>query len=343
MRNILLPLITLFTSCMANQAQFEQQVAKEASKLDKNVRADVKELTNNYKGLPSSDQILSKIDETLSPPTKTCHVNPDSESQPDLDQYPEQCQIDGQSEQWLDNCRELFTMKDIPKDALKYALNVMKKNSTEFKSNKCYRFGGGTNRHSRSFKGEKHKDWLNKMQNGLPNKCTFIINDLDNLKKTHGGIFKCQANSHYIDLCGKKPIHKIETANLGYGTCKKKNGYKNKPGLGTTLVGAFFTGSKVFNYAATNPAKDRKHYGPIRKKNPKGIAHGIALFGLNKSNDRSATDAKHMHVSPYQSSAGCPSIDKDNWPMIDDLAKKGPSLVLNYKKSLIEDINECSE
>ena len=71
-------------------------------------------------------------------------------------------------------------------------------------------------------------------------------------------------------------------------------------------------------------------------------APSVALMGLQNSNSTASHTGKYMHVSPFDSSQGCPSLKDYDYDIIETLAANGPSLVVNYTgeddlRGLLED------
>ncbi len=300
-----------------------------------------------YASLVRSPKLVDKlINKNLNPPKENnCwHCSEEdtisSKIKVVTSDIPKECDITGVNRQWKKNCKELLgnsrLRKGLPQEALKYALKVLQKNATSFKSNKCYMYPNKKPLHY-SMAGLTKKKFVNSyMKNGIKNKCQIIINNLDERYKisTSRGKRPCQMASYYIDLCGDSPKVVKDKAYVGYGTCKRNRGFKNKAGQGTTVVGAFVTG-KLFNFS-----KNDSSYRVIRRKSG-GKIPAAALFGLNHTNNRSAVDLKYLHVGAY-TSAGCPSMPPNNASRIKKIAKSGPSLLVNYKKGKMEDINKCS-
>ena len=178
------------------------------------------------------------------------------------------------------------------------------------------------------------------LKNGLPNKCQIIINDAGER------VAQCRGKMYYIDLCqGDSPVVTETYFNMGTGTCRRGNGYRNESGIGTTLLGAFFTHNQNFDFTLTS--SQPRHYRDVARMVERAggsrEATAVSLFGLQKSNNLSSRTGKYMHVSTYQSSLGCPSIAPENYYMIEALAENGPSLVLNYHEGKMEDISQCTE
>lgn len=263
----------------------------------------------------------------------------------------ESCSIPGFSAKANRNCRKIFEQKTIPLEAFEYALQVLKNNSDSFMTEKCFdRYGGfeGVFGHYSTPAMRDSGDLISKLDGGIPNKCSFIINDYDQRIATHGGKYKCQTRMYYVDLCRSEP-YVVKTASyVGYGTCKRGKGFRNKSGLGTSLLGAHVTGAKLFDFQKRDAqyskiAKELRALQPKdleQRNDPSGFVPALPLFGLQKSNNGSAPDLKYLHVGAY-TSAGCPSIPKQHAKLIVDLAKRGPSLLLNYKKGSMESLTQC--
>ncbi len=258
----------------------------------------------------------------------------------------EVCQIPGTDAQWQEKCEKLYD-EGIPKEALDYSLKVMKLNATSFKSNKCFNKKGLKQSSHTSMGGLTASEFENDlMAKGLPNKCTFIINDTDDRSPSSGGD-DCRGRMYYIDMCdGGDPVVKKDYFNLGTGTCRNGgNGFANATDKHTTVLGAFFTHTQAFDFTHTTKQTDKysKVRSSIKKKGGPNRASALQLLGLQNTNNLSSKNGKYIHVSPHRSSWGCPSIDPDNYYMIEKLAENGPSMVINFAKNGMEDIEECSE
>ncbi len=253
--------------------------------------------------------------------------------------FVEACAIEGMSDEAQKNCQDLLASGDVPTNALLFALDGLKRNSTSFKTNKCFDKANGFNNvfshYSTPGVGGKG-EFVGNLASGIKNKCTMIINDYDDRIKTHGGSYKCQTSMYYIDLCKSGPKVEKSYSYVGYGTCKNNKGFLNESGAGTTLLGFSVTSNQAFSFAKTDKA-----YNAIRK-NMGGRIPSLALFGLQNSNNRSSTDYKYLHVGAY-TSAGCPSIDPKNGWMVDKLASEGPSVVVGYKEGEMESFDKCGD
>lgn len=254
------------------------------------------------------------------------------------------CDIAGTTARWKKNCSQLLSSNKVPKDALVYALSVLKKNATSFESTKCYKYGDPNHKSKGSLRGKSKRQFeKGYMSKGIRNKCQMIINDLGQRKRGN----QCMTKTFMIDLCKNKvtPIYSF----IGYGTCKKKyktyGKYTNRSGLGTTTLGAFVSGPK-FGYKSEKKRSqlDASYKGVVDYLARKGVKKipAASLFGLNTTNSRSAVDFKYIHNSPY-TSAGCNSIPKERYKETLQTINNGPSLVVNYKKGRMEPIDKCSK
>lgn len=247
------------------------------------------------------------------------------------------CDIPGTDADWKRKCNQLYS-KGIPKEALDYALKAMKLNATSFRTNKCFNKKGLMGASHYSMDGLTANQLENDLLGGgLPNKCQMIINDTDDK------LARCQGRMYYIDLCkGSDAVVTKDYFNLGTGTCKKGRGFQNKSGQNTSVKGVFFTHTKSFNFAKKN-----KWYKSARERVQRAgggyKATALQLFGLQNTNNGASRDAKYIHISPYVSSFGCPSIKPENYYMIEALAKNGPGMVLNWSSTGMEDLEACTE
>lgn len=295
-------------------------------------------LTDGGKNYPSSYEVTNEISTSLSGPTGECTEAKPPKAVIVVESENELCNYPDLGAKWIKNCDNLYN-QGIPKDALEYTLKAFRQNATKFTNNKCYIF-------SERADGGSHADFKKAMAKGIPNKCQIVINNI-NEKAPKGYEAPYRRKMYYIDICKGK----VTTTyfNLGTGTFKGKNTgkkFKNTNGERSTVKGVFLTGQKVFNFQPTGSTSVPK-YKAIRKrlkvKSGEHKAHALQLFGLQKSNNGSGVDGKHMHVSPYQSSWGCPSVKEDNYWMINELGKNGPSLVVNYGDGMqdIDEVNDC--
>ncbi|OIQ16753.1 MAG: hypothetical protein BM556_13910 [Bacteriovorax sp. MedPE-SWde] len=300
---------------------------------------------------PSLDvtEVMDEVDEILSFKLYPCPDLIDQEEdsrERSVKRYApknRECHIESYGKDWMQNCDKVLASGKVPKKAFKYTLKMMKMNSQEFKNDQCFQLAGKSHK---SMMGLTKSGAKKMMSNGLKNKCQVIINDYDERISTHGGALKCKTAMYYIDICKKTPQIKKDYSFVGYGTCKKKRGFSNKTNQGTNLLGAFITHNRSFNFTKVRNGVKDKYYENIRrwikKKTGKGKIPSVALIGIQKNNSRAAADYKYLHVGAY-TSAGCPSIDRTNYWMINKLTDNGPSIVVNYKEGAMEDIKNCSK
>lgn len=283
--------------------------------------------------LPSYRDVQDKLNQVLSGPTggKCDTTTFDTPTRTNSDRK-HKCDIPNYSSEWVRQCKALYN-SEIPHDALDYTLDVLYANSEEFKMNKCYRM---MDKNHYSMAGVGRNQFEEKMKEGIPNKCNIVINDT-RLKQSH-----LRGTMFYIDLCADNgPKITKSYFNMGEGTYKNK--FANQSNKKTTVLGAFLTNHKVFDYQPSNK-KYKKLRKEIRGLSGKEYAPAVQLIGLQNTNNRASEDAKYMHVSPYWSSYGCPSIAADKYWIIENLAKNGPSLVVNYgEPSKMEDPLKCSQ
>lgn len=244
-------------------------------------------------------------------------------------------------ELFKENCEKILVSGKVPKDAFIWTVKVYKNNLGHLNTRRC--LGPMPLRHY-SLKGFNPAT----LNGGIRNRGQFIINDT---RTRHGGK-PYRGHMYYIDLEKGEIIQSY--FNMGVGSFDNK--FANQPGKKTTLLGAFLTTDKEFSYELCDERDEisgrclkwREEYIELRDQYFKGEdieVPAVALIGLQKSNNRSAEDLKYMHVSPYQSSWGCPSISAElekKYRIIRKMAERGPSLVVNYGYQM-EDPAECSE
>ncbi len=239
-----------------------------------------------------------------------------------------------------ENCYKLIkkaNSREISKKALIYSLKYLKANLGELQDKRCLAAGGAK---------------------GIKNSCQFVVNDLN--QRVSG--FSNRSPSYFIDLCdgGSGSARKglITKTYINRGTGSSSNNYTDRSGRKTTVPGAFITGalSPFIPYRVTKAYRNLG-WANCFQKNSKGQpilsrpvrdmskcpVPRLALYGAHNSNN-STSSAKPMHVSPYKSSWGCPSVGvNDRW-MLEQLHKNGPSLVINYgpeKYHKDSSINNC--
>lgn len=226
-------------------------------------------------------------------------------------------------------CETFMNDPSIPKDALIWSVEVLANNLDGLKMSKCL--------HEPS-KGHYSTQGMttDKMKKGFKNPCQIKINDT---RKATDPPATYRRQAYYLDMCtGTKSVSYF---NLGTGTFKNK--FSNVIGRKSTVLGAMMTGDKTFSYFPTVCKKNRngkcakprrevfdERYRPIMKQ--LGRIPAVALHGLQNSDNNTGggMSAKHWHVSPFNSSSGCPSMSVDYYKQIDEMAANGPSLVVNF-------------
>ncbi|MGZ5278569.1 MAG: hypothetical protein ACXWC9_01420 [Pseudobdellovibrionaceae bacterium] len=261
------------------------------------------------------------------------------------------------------NCEKLIQSGAVPNaQALSYTLNYLAQNYKGLKDSKCAMDG-------------LDKDYLctvckdpARVRQGIQNGCSFVLNDL----KRPWGDGTTRTMGYYIDLCqdAAGPTVQKFYINLGTGPTNKdrkkdsdcerdarKMKFIDCDGGKTPLIGAFLTDSKISSFTPYNP--DNEKYKKIADSDPcqtmklseiralkkneedKCSFPGIRLVGLNTSNNTS-DKSKPMHVSPLGSSSGCPSVSPEKTPMMKELVKNGPALVMNYHSAQYEQKASCN-
>lgn len=306
------------------------------------VRSCAPGFIDNFFEIPEFQEILRLVNE---PPEEVPEI-----WSPPMDAS-DACNIEGMGEQARANCEDLLGNGDVPRNALLFALEGMKRNATSFNTDKCFdnrpefesRFSDRNGHKHQSLPGlNSSTDFRSKLENGIPNKCKMIINDVGDRSDGPYPPHKCKMKTYVIDLCGSSPNVRSTKSWMGYGTCKGRSGYTNIEGRGTTLLGFHVTGVQTFPFS-----KDDSSYNKIRNdyaKTRERRVPALALFGLQQSNNGSMTDYKYLHIGAY-TSAGCPSMmpTVDNYDLIEELAMNGPSVLVNYKEGEMEPYQKCEE
>lgn len=285
----------------------------------------------------------------------------------------EHCNVEGMTEEAKRNCELLLSSGDIPANALKFALEGMRRNATSFQTNGCYNTAEAAG-DSPGFQGmfrdghpsmagmRSPEEFDRKMANGIRNKCRFIINDAGDRIQDRPGR-SCQMKMYVVDLCqpGGPNVRQMWSW-MGYGSCE--NGrtpaggeYSNENGVGTTLLGFQVTNDATFPFGSTSDAYVNLRSDALRNferdpgNNQRVMVGGgvsthtvpaVSLFGLQGSNSRAMADYKYLHIGAYRS-AGCPSLEPtmENYRLIEELARSGPSVVVNYHEDKMEDFDQC--
>jgi hypothetical protein len=118
---------------------------------------------------------------------------------------------------------------------------------------------------------------------------------------------------------------------MGTGTCE--NNFADEDDLNSTSLGAFVTGP----LSSFDPYKDTRDYKQLARK---GVLKKVVVFGMNESNNDTFWD-KHVHISPFDTSWGCPSTDASNIDILKTMGKR-QTLVVNYgPDSFHPDPSDC--
>ena len=151
------------------------------------------ELVGNVQELKKSIDSLTSLDNAYSSSSSECGNTADQSSS--MVKYDPLCNFEGVTEEWKSNCDQLVNSNTVPKGALKFTLEVMAKNSTSFQTDQCFNKKGLAAKNHYSMKGTTADKVRERMQNGLSNKCSFVINDMGDKKAA------CRGTMYYINLC----------------------------------------------------------------------------------------------------------------------------------------------
>jgi len=300
-------------------------------------RGVVNQASNNLTTIPTTYDVTDHLDSQLSSPgQKDCNPKVAVEEETKASSENELCNYPELGDDWVANCENLFKNSNIPKDALEYTMKAFKNNFDKFRNKNCYLYKPGSSHYS--LKGLSKNKFAEAMKDGIPNKCQIVINNTKEKISTYRG------KMYYIDICKGKVVESY--FNLGTGTYS--SGYANVSGKNSTVKGVFLTGTGTFDFqpgGAKSKVKYREIRSYMKNKYGESKAHAVQLIGLQSTNSGSGPDSKYMHISPYRSSWGCPSIDKNNYWMIKELAKNGPSMVVNYGEGMqdIKEVNKCGK
>lgn len=206
------------------------------------------------------------------------------------------------------NCLSLFKPNSIfedsvKKEALLYTLAYFRANKDGIKDKSCAQ--------SSDKRGGEPKM--------IRNQCSFVINVVERKWSLGSVIFPHRTKGFFIDLCAQDPKKVLRSMYVNKGTGET---YKDVEGAKSTVAGAFLTDNQT---RAFTPYTWTAAYRAIPRKN----LIGLDVTPLHSTNNDSA-DSKPIHVSPYRSSSGCPSVNVADVDIIRTLAKNGPSLWMNY-------------
>ncbi len=225
------------------------------------------------------------------------------------------------------NCISLFVSpwflgNRIARDAVTYSLAYLAANENQVQDMSC----------------AKRSAQKAGLPTSIKNKCSFVVNNVEN---SIAG-FPLRSQAYYVDLCSTEVYSVVRKFNAkkGVGPTYLDVNEKN-----STVAGVFLTDDKVrgFTGKPKKNGKESKEYAALRRTMPKGFIPALDLTPMQSTNDDSSDD-KPVHVSPYNSSFGCPSIDKSDADIIYKLAQNGPSMWINYGNRSLhpsESITKC--
>lgn len=236
----------------------------------------------------------------------------------------ERFNVQGQDRQYS-NCRALFRNRLVPNaPALNYTLQYWLENRDELKDPSCALEGMSRATGCASCREES---WT---RAGFQNQCSFVINDLQRPWRERRPAAR-RTTAYYVDLCSSDPNKIVRTfyMNGGIGTpfdSSRDRGTQESEFNKSTLAGAFKLEGRVFHQRdAYNLAA---YQGILRRSG--GTIPAVYMAGLNSSNNQSEAD-KPIHVSPFRSSWGCPSVSEEtgNW-LFNEMTSRGSTLYMAY-------------
>jgi uncharacterized protein YgiM (DUF1202 family) len=212
------------------------------------------------------------------------------------------------------NCMAIFKQLNfLDKDAIRYALGYLEENADGIQDRSC----GARSRKKAGLPRE------------FKNKCSFVVNDIE---RKFAGILPLRSRAVYIDLCAKDVHHVVRDFLAKKGTGPL---YWDQLDMKTTVAGAFVTSGhtrKFTPYCKKNKKTKKCTINPRYTRLERelgGRIPGLDITPLHSTNNDSLRD-KPIHVSPFQSSHGCPSVDKKDRDILEKLGANGPSLWINY-------------
>jgi hypothetical protein len=218
----------------------------------------------------------------------------------------------------VSNCKDMVMQQKVKNlDALRYTVKYFANNYRKLRDSGCAQSRASTDRECGLC---QRPDQIEK---GIQNGCTMILNDVE----TNYPADPKRSTAYFLDLCADNPSGNVATfyMNRGKGHAGRTM-YDDKGGRRSTLMGAFLTDTVVKSFSP--------YSHPERYRNLCGIRNPqqVRLLGVNSTNDDSDY-SKPLHVSPYSSSWGCPSVSCESVKYMRELAENGPSLVMNFATS----------
>jgi hypothetical protein len=218
----------------------------------------------------------------------------------------------------ISNCEDMVLQQKVKNvDALRYTLQYFASNYQKLQDSSCAQSRASTDDECVIC---QRPDQIEK---GIQNGCSMVVNDIEADFPSDPK----RSTAYFLDLCARNSGENVQKffMNRGKGHAGKTM-YDDVGGRRSTLMGAFLTDSIVKSFSP--------YSHPERYRNLCGIRNPqqVRLLGLNSTNDDSDC-SKPLHVSPYGSSWGCPSISCESVKFLRKLAENGPSLVMNYAAS----------
>ena len=186
---------------------------------------------------------------------------------------------------------------------------------------------------------------------GIQNKCQFVINDVN----TRWPGFKSRSTAYYVDLCADKtqpgrtanPKQEIVQKfymNVGYGPPFRDEDQNKRLGIigGSTLAGCFLTDNEAYDFEPYDQyAKNSKYIDLEAFLKRKILNFGHSVLWMNSQITKPNIESRSMRLH-FLIVKGCPSVEWTHLPLIEELAKNGPSLLVNYgPKSFHTDTKVC--
>lgn len=212
----------------------------------------------------------------------------------------------------ITNCERIVNNGSVPNQAaFSYAIRYLAENQNALKDPSCAFETASDDTECAVCQSSE------RIRRGIQNGCTFLLNDLER----PWGDGTTRTTGYFIDLCATDPSQTVSRLKINTGTGAR---YNDRGGARSTLAGAFLMDDGVRNFTPYNP----RPYGEMRRSLG-GRLPVVRLLGLNSSNNTTDYD-KPMHVSPFRTSWGCPSVGAEAVPFMRRLAENGPSLLMNY-------------
>ncbi len=222
----------------------------------------------------------------------------------------------------LANCKAVVSKNLVPNPAaLTYTIWYWVSNQNSLKDSSCGITGIDPKDRCENC---VNQNWI---AQGFTNKCSFILNDLD--QQWAPDPQPGRSTAYFVDLCAKDPSQLVTSFYVNGGTGKRFDDSPDNPKTKfinkSTLAGAFLLDNKIRgDFWTTQPDK----YKIITDENNGGIP-SIRVIGLNSSNNDSES-WKPFHLTPFKTGWGCLAVHKSNLHVMQNLVFRGTSLFMAY-------------